>query len=181
MVADILARKYKKIFGLYDNNRNGFVEKADVQRMKRQYLSAFEVDPASAKGVAVSECWDSFWRALTSSLDHDEDGQVSREEFLSGFEALALGDPATFDKVLRPLVQTAFTLMDTDGSDAVSAKEFRRFQASVGNGDQADAVLAKIDQDGDGLISMDELVADAREFLTSSDPTNSTNWLLGPI
>ncbi|MCP3800847.1 EF-hand domain-containing protein [Allokutzneria sp. A3M-2-11 16] len=179
MVADSLTRKYDKIFKLYDSNRNGYIEKADVNRMKSQYLMAFDVPPTSEKGLAAAERWDAFWAALTSSLDHDQDRQVSREEFLSGFGALALGDPGAFDAVLRPLIETAFTLMDTDGSGSVSVKEFRRFQHAVGNGDQADAVIARIDQDGDGVISLDELVQDAREFLTSTEPDSSGNWLLG--
>ena len=181
MVADVLTRKYDKIFKLYDSNRNGYIEKADVNRMKSQYLMAFDVSPTSEKGRAAGERWDAFWAALTSSLDRDQDRQVSREEFLAGFGALALGDPEAFDAVLRPLIETAFTLMDTDGSGSVSVIEFRRFQHAVGNGDQADAAIAQIDKDGDGLISLEELVQNAREFLTSADPGTTGNWLLGDV
>ncbi|SDN50316.1 EF-hand domain-containing protein [Allokutzneria albata] len=181
MVADILVRKYTKIFKLYDSNRNGYIEKADVNRMKSQYLMAFDESPTSEKGRAVSERWDAFWAALTSSLDHDQDGQVSRDEFLNGFGALALGDSDTFDAVLRPLIETAFTLMDTDGSGSVSVAEFRRFQRAVGNGDQADAAIAQLDKDGDGMISLEELVQNAREFLTSPDLDSTGNWLLGDV
>ncbi|MCP3800848.1 EF-hand domain-containing protein [Allokutzneria sp. A3M-2-11 16] len=180
MSADILTRKYEKAFLLYDHDGDGIVDQADLRQIQDQFLLAFGAAD-SEKGAVVRERWDDFWAALTSAIDSDLDDRLTREEFVGGMRQLSVGEAADFDAVFRPLVEAIFTLMDSDSSGVVTDEEFRQFQAGIGNADQADAALAKIDRDGDGVLTLDEMTADIREYLTSDDPENSNNWFLGEV
>jgi hypothetical protein len=45
----------------------------------------------------------------------------------------------------------------------------------------ARAAHARLDQDGDGLVSTDDLLAAVRGFYFSEDPDGPGAWLFGPL
>ncbi|MCY0939323.1 EF-hand domain-containing protein [Streptomyces sp. H34-S4] len=48
---------------------------------------------------------------------------------------------------------------------------------------EADAreVFRRLDQDGDGLITRDDLLEAIREYYFNDDPESAGSWLLGPL
>jgi len=54
MTSEILVRRYDKIFSLYDSDKNGYVEEADVKRLQGQMLAIFGESPTSERGADVA-------------------------------------------------------------------------------------------------------------------------------
>jgi hypothetical protein len=127
---EILVRRYEMLFSLYDSNRNGYVEEADLKRLQGQFLAAFGESPTSERGADVVKLWDGFWQAVLANTDYVADGRISLEEWRKGIARLA-GDEARRNRVLTPLATSFFRLMDTDGDGKVGPAEWRSFQEST--------------------------------------------------
>ena len=87
-----------------------------------------------------------------------------------------------FDAVFRPAARAVAELCDTDGDGAVAFAEFGTALAAFGT-EPADAETAfrRLDADGSGRLTVDELVTAVREYYTSELPTAAGNWLFGPL
>jgi Ca2+-binding EF-hand superfamily protein len=180
MTSEILVRRYDKIFRMFDSNRNGFVEEADVKRMQGQFLAMFGESPTSERGAEVAALWDDYWHALLAMMDHVADGRISPQEWRDGYVRLA-GDEASFRRVLTPFATAAFRLVDTDGDGRVGLAEWRSFQKGLGNGDAAEVSFQQMDTNHNGYLTVEELLDAAHEYFTSPDPDARGGWFFGDV
>src|SRR5262249_50142830 len=102
MTSEILTRRHEKIFSLYDSNRNGYVEEADIKRLQGEFLATFEESPTSERGADTIKVWDAFWQALLASADDVADGRISLQEWQKVFVRVA-GDEASYNRVFNPM------------------------------------------------------------------------------
>jgi Ca2+-binding EF-hand superfamily protein len=180
MTSEILVRRYEKIFSLYDINRNGYAEEADIKRLQGQFLASFGESPMSERGAGVVKAWDNLWPAMLASTDHVADDRISLEEWRKGMARLA-GDEASYNRVFTPLATQVFRLMDTDGDGKVGPAEWRSLQESIGNGDAAETSFQHMDTNHNGYLTVEELVDAVHEYATSPDPDARGGWLLGNV
>lgn len=181
MAADLQESKFAQIFDLFDVNGNSYVERADIDALARRLTTAFASAPAG-KTQAVLDAYADFWDNLAAATDADHDGRITRDEFVAAFASVARGGADAFEAVIRPVPHAVFSLCDTDGDGMISAGEFKTFHAALGTGDShASRSLAALDSDGDGVLSFDELMHAAKEFVLSKDPQSPGNWLFGGV
>jgi hypothetical protein len=92
---------------------------------------------------------------------------MNQEQYLAANRELMYdrGDSG-FADLLRPTIAAIADLCDTDRDGYVSKAELRRWLGpAVGLGDaDSDATFDRIDLDGDGRLTVDELVDAVREF-----------------
>jgi Ca2+-binding EF-hand superfamily protein len=97
-----------------------------------------------------------------------------------GVAALLSGGPIDYGSVMRPLAKATLELCNTDGDGQISREELRRVQRSLRmNPTDQDLAFTALDRDGDGLISLEELVQGIDEFYTSADPAAPGNLVFG--
>lgn len=121
------------------------------------------------------------WQSLSETADVNEDGQVSREEFLR-YADLFLEDRDAIRAYARGDVQLMFDAMDEDGDGRITADEYRAYLEACGvSVSAADAFFAHADLDEDGRITRSEMAHAVEEFLLSEDPDAAGNFLFGPL
>ncbi len=182
MITDLQERKLDKMFRYLDADSNGALEFQDLLGYASRLTSAFEVSPAAPKGQAIVDGFHVFWEALLSAIDLDGDRRITLEEWRAGMTGAFIEDGEGFSRSLRPAAQAVMNLADTDGDGTVSRSEFSTSAEALGMGaDDRDVAFDRLDVDGNGTLSVDELVGAVAEYFTSADPQVRGNWLLGAV
>jgi Ca2+-binding EF-hand superfamily protein len=170
-----------KSFGFFDVDGSGYLEYDDTVAMAARITSAFGVAPDSADGRALTNGFEVFWRTLLNELDLDGDRRISADEYRTGMVSAFAEADGGFERGLRPLVTAILAVSDTDHSGVLERGEFERLEQAIGNLEaHAAEAFTKLDRDGSGTLTVDELVEAAREFHTGTDPDAAGNWLFGP-
>ncbi|MEU5216578.1 calcium-binding protein [Streptomyces sp. NPDC020807] len=176
----VLERKIDVCFGYTDQNRDGVIDSADVLTLAARLIAASGEPYDSPKSIALLRTAEDWWDALRGALDVDGDGRIDPDEYRSGMLRLSRvhqGPPG--DDVLAA-VRPLWALCDRDDDGQVTAEEFGHFQRALGVAPDALATgFTRLDLDGDGTLSVEELATALWEFWTSEDPDAAGNWLFG--
>ena len=116
-------------------------------------------------------------------MDADSDGMINRVEYRDSVRAAAVEDREGFLGRFATMVAAWMDICDTDGDGMISLDEYTAMFANTVNASPEDleAAFHKLDQDGDGALSSEEIRTAAEEYYTSEDPQAPGNWLLGPF
>ena len=103
---------------------------------------------------------------LASHAGQPPTGSLSEEQFLQVAEGMVTpGGEADFDRVMRPVVRGIVGLCDKNDDGVVDAGEFASWLTAVGvDRSQAASAFVDIDTNGDGELSLEELLASVRDF-----------------
>jgi Ca2+-binding EF-hand superfamily protein len=96
---------------------------------------------------------------MFATLDADNDGSVSRNEFLEWYASNSGGNK---ENNMRQMAQELFTVFDKDGSGSIDMAELIQCLQGLNHGLSFEEIvqLAKeLDENGDGEISMEEFEA----------------------
>lgn len=135
--------------------------------------------PSDSEGAqALRAGYAQYWDALAVA-DTDNDNAVTLEEWIAHFEQLGQ-DPAQFEAIAVSRGETIMRLFDSDHDHRISKAEFHTFFNAAGF-PESEYTLAfeKLDRNGDGHLTFDELRTAGREFYASDDPDARGNWLYG--
>ncbi|MFD3808943.1 EF-hand domain-containing protein [Streptomyces sp. NPDC058619] len=184
MTNDLLDRKLDRAFTHLDADRSGVIDADDIIALGSRLLSALAEPATSPKATLVMGGLADFWQDLFTELDIDRDGKVTPEEYKVGMTRLyAQGGPA-YDRSFRPMVQAILTIVDTDGDGRISPEEFHKAQEAFDtrlSPADAETLFQRIDADGDGTLTLDELLHAAREYYTGTDEDAPGNLLFGEL
>ncbi|MGW7436665.1 EF-hand domain-containing protein [Streptomyces sp. NPDC054849] len=184
MTNDLLDRKLERAFTHLDADGSGVIDASDIIALGSRLLSALAEPATSPKADLVMSGLADFWQDLFTELDLDRDGKVTPEEYKVGMTRLyAQGGPA-YDRSFRPMVKAILTVVDTDGDERISPEEFHRAQEAFNpelKPADAEALFARIDKDGDGTLTVDELLGAIREYYTGTDEDAPGNLLFGEL
>ncbi|WP_327093314.1 EF-hand domain-containing protein [Nonomuraea sp. NBC_01738] len=179
---DLLNRKFDVCFGHGDVNGDGILERADCVALGARLVAYLDEPFDSPKALALFETFGRFWARLIDEFDDDGSGGLSPEEFRQGMRGAWVEDGGGFEAAFRPAAAALWQLCDKDGDGMVGAREFARFHTAFGTSAHNSRVsFEKLDRDGDGNLSVEELIDAWREYYTSADPDSPGNWLYGDI
>jgi Ca2+-binding EF-hand superfamily protein len=117
------------------------------------------------------------WERVRQAADANQDGKVSREEFVAYLERL----PAIREAVAE-LARTILRLADRNGDGKISPAEYTALSQAYGvDAPAAAEAFGHLDRDGDGLIDTEELLQNVEEFFYGDDPNAPGTWLVGPL
>ncbi|MEW2138482.1 MULTISPECIES: EF-hand domain-containing protein [unclassified Streptomyces] len=184
MTNALLERKLDRAFAHLDADGSGVIDSDDIIALGSRLLSALAEPATSPKATLVMGGLADFWQDLFTELDIDRDGKVTPEEYKQGMTRLyAQGGPA-YDRSFRPMVQAILTIVDTDGDGRISPAEFHKaqeaFDTKLSPAD-AEALFQRIDADGDGTLTVDELLDAVREYYTGTEEDAPGNLLFGEL
>ncbi|WP_433376694.1 EF-hand domain-containing protein [Streptosporangium sp. CA-115845] len=181
MSTRLLNRKLDRAFEHMDADGSGSIEREDLLGLEARILVGFGESPTSPAGSRLIQGFEGIWRTLAAEIDTDGDRAISPEEFRAGMtSAFVEGD--RFDAVFGPAAEAVAWLCDTDGDGAVGPDEFWVMMAAFGTSrEDVTAAFERLDGDGDGAVSVGELVEATRQFYTGTDPDVAGNWLFGPL
>ncbi|MFB6824079.1 EF-hand domain-containing protein [Streptomyces virginiae] len=182
MTDDLLDRKLARAFTHLDADRSGVIDADDIIALGSRLLTALAEPAGSPKAEQVMGGLADFWQDLFTELDIDRDGKVTPEEYKQGMTRLyAQGGPA-YDRSFRPMMRAILTIVDTDGDGFISPQEFHRAQEAFDtrlSPTDTEALFRRIDANGDGCLTVDELLDAVREYYTGTDEDAPGNLLFG--
>lgn len=178
--AQFLDRKIDVCFGHGDQNGDGVLEAADALALAARIIAFLGEPFGSAKAQALLVSFETFWQHMSKEMDSNQDGKITPLEWRTGMKRAFASDPAKFDAGFKPLAQALFDICDKDGNGRVEPAEFAGFQKAFGTSPKNVRIaFEKLDRDGNGWLSVDELLKAWQEYYTSADPEAPGNWLFG--
>ncbi|HUQ59146.1 EF-hand domain-containing protein [Lentzea sp.] len=158
--------RLKKRFEKWDVNHNGRIEKSDYEAEARRIIDAFGEDHASPQARALIDSFTSMFEYLATKAGVGPNGAMSEEQFIEVAESQIFQDgDSGFNRVVRPTIAAIVGMCDTDGDGEVSPQEFGKWLDAVGVESSAAAdAFRKIDANGNGKLTVDELVFAVRDY-----------------
>lgn len=159
-------------FQHWDRDHNGYLERTDMEEAARRLGGEFGRSSDSPEQLALLTSCRQLWHILARHADLDLDGRISRAEYIAAFGSEVLADQESFDRIYRPLLVNVVRVADVDGDGRLDEKEYLGLMQAWYNAHESDAVkmFHLLDLDGDGYLTLDELISSATGFFLDEDP-----------
>ncbi|MFG2825626.1 EF-hand domain-containing protein [Kitasatospora sp. NPDC048365] len=163
-----------QLFDLIDTNKNGYIDPGDLPHT--------DGAPGSAEAQRA-RIVETLIRGAVKDGDSNKDSRVTKDEMLHHVERTMVGNPySAAPAYIRDVTAKIFALMDADGNGKVSKDEFERY-LKAGNATDPGAAgeFARLDRDGDGALTIDDLNHATHRFFTAPETDVPEHWLLAAL
>lgn len=165
----LIERKYAKRFRMLDVDGSGVIDHGDFAMLARRLIDGLGMPHDSLKAERVTSGYQELWATLQRIVDDDDDGVISKAEFVRGMTRLA-GDRPGFKRIIEPLARLSLSLCDADGDGELNEPEFahmlRLFDATAS--EEAAMIFRRLDTSGDGFLSIEEILEALCDFYIGS-------------
>jgi hypothetical protein len=152
-------------FALWDTDNDGTVDASDFENEAKRILDAVGASADTPRGRAVSDAYAQLWRSLAQAGGVPASGSLTDAQVTAIGQAIFQQGEAGFSETVRPVIRSIADLLDPDGDGKISPAEFRKWMDAIGvDTSSAKESFSAIDTDGDGSLSVDELVHAVRDF-----------------
>ncbi|MFI5887780.1 patatin-like phospholipase family protein [Streptomyces sp. NPDC051554] len=180
-VSDFVLRKLHTYFLLYDRDRDGVVSEADFAGAAERITAAFHHPGGGSKAAHLRDAFGTYWQHMCDAADVRSDSCMDRTTFTNALSSLT-ADPQSYEANLLPAVAAILTTADMDGDGVLGPDEIRRLLRTIGVSEGDDVVVARrLDTNGDGIISLDELSEAFQDYFTSDEPGRVGHTLFSGI
>ncbi|MDQ0600965.1 Ca2+-binding EF-hand superfamily protein [Streptomyces canus] len=167
MVSSEYERRIAGRFATFDQDGNGYIDRADFNVAAKALLAEFGTAARSDKGQALYVGAEAFWQGMAGIADRDGDQRITREEFVNGAVKRLRDNPDRFAEIARPFLHAALAVADPDGDGSATVEDTARVLRSLGAAQEiAGTAAAALDTDGDGRIGEEEIVAAFARYFT---------------
>ncbi|GLW50906.1 calcium-binding protein [Streptomyces sp. NBRC 14336] len=154
-------------FATFDQDGNGYIDRADFNAAAKAVLAEFGTAARSDKGQALYGGAEAFWQGMAGIADRDGDQRITRDEFVGGAVKRLRDNPDRFAEIARPFLHAALAVADSDGDGAATVAETVRVLTALGvKADVAEAAAATLDADHDGRVEESEVVTAFARYFT---------------
>jgi Ca2+-binding EF-hand superfamily protein len=167
MVSTEYERRIAARFAGFDQDGNGYIDRADFSAAAKAVLAEFGTAARSEQGQALYAGSEAFWQGMAGIADRDGDQRITREEFVGSAVKRLRDNPERFAEIARPFLHAALIVADGDGDGTATVAETARVLKALGvQDDIAEAAAATLDTDGDGKVGEAEIVAAFARYFT---------------
>ncbi|WP_030673990.1 EF-hand domain-containing protein [Streptomyces cellulosae] len=158
---DRLVKRFEK----WDTDGNGVLEASDFQGEAARIAQNLGKSADSPEVQELHSAFQGLYEHLAQKAGVPG-GAISREQFLAATgELLFKEGEASFNRALSPIVKALISLCDDNHDGEIDAREFQAWLSAVGVPvSQAGQMFQKVDRNGDGKLSEDELLQVVRDF-----------------
>ncbi|MFG3497755.1 EF-hand domain-containing protein [Streptomyces sp. NPDC047928] len=160
-------------FDRFDRDGDGVVTETDFEELAHSILADFGQSPTTPKGRALLDGARRLWAGFAELADADGDGRITQEEFIRAATDHLRGDEKRFSRVVRPWAGAVIDVADTDDNGEVTVGEWERMLVAMrATPERARDKAAALDTDGDGRISLEEVMRSAVRLYATDEPLN---------
>ncbi|MGW8954174.1 EF-hand domain-containing protein [Streptomyces sp. NPDC055709] len=163
-------RKIAHRFAEFDQDGNGYIDRADFSTAAATLLAEFGTTARSDKGQALYSGAEAFWQGMAGIADVDGDQRVTRQEFITGAVKRLRDNPQRFAEIARPFLHAVVAIADEDGAGVTQAGAARVLRVLGVEPERCAMVAAALDADGDDKISEDEILAAFAAYYVTGEP-----------
>ncbi|WP_394436502.1 EF-hand domain-containing protein [Streptomyces sp. SGAir0957] len=177
---DFLTAKVRHAFDLLDTDGDGVLTEADHVLMGRRSAEELHRTPDPSQVEAMVAAYRNAWQQAHQH-HADSEGRLLRGVFVDSVQAL-FADAALADEVCEGILRSVLSVADLEGTGEIAPDAYRAFvlgQTPRLPREEIEESFRRIDRDGNGVISKDELKQAVVEYFTSDDPEAPGNWLFG--
>lgn len=182
-IPEFLDRKLARRFSTFDYDGDGGIDRSDFVRSATAVADEFRHPAGSPARARLVELSLGLWERLAAVADVDGDGRITVAAYKAAFAKGLLVTEETFEQGYRPFLTALMSVCDTDDDGRLSADEQVRWtRALMGLPEEvARDIHRRLDADGDGYITTDDLLSAIHDFYFDDDPDGVGSWLLGPL
>jgi Ca2+-binding EF-hand superfamily protein len=178
MLTDLQKRKFAVEFLLFDHDKDGVVDRQDLQMMADNLAGQYGHADGSQEHERTRAVFDRIWEAFWAQGDADGDGRVGLSERLASMEEFTAISAEQARGFSEPVIGGLFDLLDADGDGAITADEYRRFLRANGiAGDLVEDAVSRVVSDG--RLARQEYVDVMLDYYLTTDADAAANWAWG--
>lgn len=117
-------RKIAHRFAAFDQDGNGYIDRADFNAAAARLLTEFGTKARCDRGQSLYSGAEAFWQGMAGIADVDGDQRVNRQEFVGGAVKRLRDNPERFAEIARPFLRAALAVAagtDPEGTAPASA------------------------------------------------------------
>lgn len=182
MLSYFQKKKLVYLFGLYDHNKNGFLQLEDFTDISDKICDLFGFTDESEKREKLVFKTVSIFHKLLKDIPHPENQVIQIEEWIQFFDKKVVnsGDEDDLFEYIELLIGYLFDLFDENRDGYISFDEYKRIFSLYGiNMEYIEKSFINLDGNNDQRLSKNELTHAVEVFLTSDDPLMKENWIFG--
>jgi Ca2+-binding EF-hand superfamily protein len=182
-ISSFLDRKLSRRFRAYDDDGNGLLDRSDFERPVARVAEEFGEGPGSPARQRLLELSLGLWEHLVKVSDKDADGRISEGEYKAAFAAGLLVTPEAFDQGYVPFCNAVMDIADQDRDGKLTMSDHVRWISTMLRQPEADAreAFRRMDRDGNGFITVRDLVETIRGYYFDESADSPGHWLLGSL
>ncbi|EYF08177.1 EF-hand domain-containing protein [Chondromyces apiculatus] len=182
-MTEFLERRLARRFRTYDDDRNGFLERGDFEASAARMAEEFGHGPESPARQKLVALGLGLWEHLVKVADKDADGRIGLAEYKAAFAAGLLETPESFEQGYVPFLDAIMEIVDQDHDGKLTVTDEIRWTKAMMHLPEHDAreTFRRIDKDGDGFITVSDLLEAIRGYYFDESPDSPGHWLLGPL
>lgn len=182
-ISPFLERKLARRFATFDFDGDGDIDRSDFETSVTRLAEEFGHGPDSVARQRLLDLSLGLWDHLADVADADKDGSITVEEYKKAFADGLLVTEESFVQGYRPFLDAIMTIADTDGDGKLNVGEHVRWTGALMHLPEPVArdIHRRLDSDGDGYITTEDLLQAIHDFYFDEDPAGPGSWLLGPL
>ncbi len=184
MLNELQRKKFTLYFNLWDQDHNGQLAFEDYLLLSNRIAQLRGLAQGSEQYREMYDATVKLWENIQAYADPDQDGRVSLPDWLAYCETsvnLLRKDQLALQAVVEQAVGLFFNALDLNGDGWLTPVEWGNFVKAWGIGQGTLTSFVLLDLDGDGRLSLADILSLYRQFLLSDDPREPGNYLFGPL
>jgi Ca2+-binding EF-hand superfamily protein len=177
------ARKFQRYFSALDTNDDGRLSKEDFELAGLRYAEKLGHAVGSAEQRRLTDMSVRVWTDFVSPMDTSGEGEVTYEEFWAAIEQNLGSDRADYAAKVQPIIETYFTMADSDSDGEISQEEFTAMFTTAVRVPETDvaANFSAIGAEHAAVLTRDQFHEAMEEFCFGTDPQAPANHLFGRL
>lgn len=182
-ISEFLTRKLERRFETFDFDGDGRIQRSDFENSAGALAAEFGHEPDSPAAQRLLHLSLQLWGRLSSEGDVDIDRSVDLAEYQQAFAEGLLVTEESFEQSYRPFLEAIMAIADADSDGTLNAEEYVRWTGALMHlpADDARECHRRLDTDGDGVITTDDLLQAIHDFYFDENPAGVGSWLLGKL
>jgi len=131
------------------------LNKKDFEKLILELSIVGGVGQGTPKYEGICSKIEKTWEALKSGTDTDDDGRVTREEYLAWADKVSQSDPRAVRSLAESANSAVFDVLDSDNKGTISFEEFKKITYGLDES-ALQKIFNKIDTDNNGSLSREE-------------------------